>query len=274
MRRLNLAFALLFLGATAAYGQHTPTLKIRTLTLERLTRISVAEQRRMIRDIKAQTFDSGTLDEIGAQISERLRDSLQRMGFFKAIVYDPRVTLVHEDNRGDLVDVLVAADEGQQYRLKDIVFRGSKAFSPEQLRPLIPLRPGDIFDIEDVRIGLKNLRELYGQNGYLNFTPVPDTQFNDKDRTISLTLDLDEGAIFYLGNLNIAGEESKPGAREKLLQAWKKYKGQRYNSGILSQFLGDVHARPGLNPDHVFETSPDNVNHVVNVYMTLAKPLQ
>jgi hypothetical protein len=80
MRRL-IAFAVLFLlGATPAVQSETPA-RIRTLTLEKLARISLADQERICQYIKAQPFTSET---IGSMPSELMRDALQRMGYFKA----------------------------------------------------------------------------------------------------------------------------------------------------------------------------------------------
>lgn len=270
MRLPAVAFASLLLAGTMS-GQRNPPVTVRTLTVERLTRVSTADQQRIARQIKAEKFDSGTLQALGAEIAERMRDALMQLGYFKAIVYDPKVTLVGQDKQHEIVDVLMAVDEGEQYRFKDLAFRNPKAFPAEQLQRQFPLSSGDIFDVEKVRLGLKSLRDLYGQSGYLNFTPVPDTQFNDQERTISLIIDLDEGSVFYVGRLTVAGEESQPGARDKLLQAWKKYEGQRYDPGVMDRFLRDVHARPGVKWEHVLEISQDNANHVVNAYMSLAK---
>jgi outer membrane protein assembly factor BamA len=81
----------------------------------------------------------------------------------------------------------VQVDEGQQYRLEDIRFNNSRAISNvDALRSLFPVKDGDIFSREEVAKGLDNLRFAYRQNGYINFTSIPNTQFNDERQIISL----------------------------------------------------------------------------------------
>ena len=59
-------------------------------------------------------------------------------------------------------------NEGEQYKLN-----------------LFPLKDGYIFSRERIAEGLDNLRKEYGQFGYINFTAVPDTRFEDKNTLIS-----------------------------------------------------------------------------------------
>jgi len=116
------------------------------------------------------------------------------------------------------------------------------------------------------------LRQLYAGKGFMNFSAVPETMVDEDAHTISLSLDLDEGEIFYLGTLTVLGVESEPGARAKLLTMWNSYQGKIYDYRLLPLFLKDVGARPEVKPEQIFKISPDAKAKVVNVSMTLAKP--
>jgi outer membrane protein insertion porin family len=48
------------------------------------------------------------------------------------------------------------------------------------LRHLFPIKDGDIISREKIGKGLENLRKVYGQFGYINFTSVPDTSLTTK----------------------------------------------------------------------------------------------
>jgi outer membrane protein assembly factor BamA len=47
------------------------------------------------------------------------------------------------------------------------------AFPPEQLRKMVPLRDGGIFDVSKLREGFDALKKLYDSSGWMDFTPAP-----------------------------------------------------------------------------------------------------
>lgn len=172
-----------------------------------------------------------------------------------------------------IVPITLVVTPGEKYRLRNIVFSSPAAFSSSQLRAAFPINDGDIFNRKKIGSGIENLRKLYSHKGYVDFSAVPETDIDDLEHTIALKIDLDGGALYHIGDLVVRGEESEPGAREKLLNGWKKYQGQVYDWQILTQFLRDLHARPQVKPEQVFEISEDPKNHVVNVYVTLVRPV-
>ena len=48
------------------------------------------------------------------------------------------------------------------------------------------MKDGDIFSREKVAKGLENLRKAYGEYGYINFTSVPDTKFDEEKKLVFL----------------------------------------------------------------------------------------
>ncbi len=95
------------------------------------------------------------------------------------------------------IAVSLQVHEGQQYRLGGITFKNNRAIRSEQvLRSLFAIKDGDVFNVAQVSEGLEKLNAAYRQFGYINFTSVPDTRFNEEDQTISLDVDLDEGKQF------------------------------------------------------------------------------
>lgn len=121
-------------------------------------------------------------------MAERARDLLQQRGYFKALGQDPRSKIVDSSERPQL-KVLLVIEVGEIYGLSHISFRDAP-FGIDELRAAVPLADGEIFNIEKIRQGLKNLQDVYHAHGYTNFTPVPKTEIDDQRRLISLTFDL------------------------------------------------------------------------------------
>ncbi len=235
--------------------------------------LSPADKKQIIRDIRNHVDPCGNLKEELLEISERVRQVYMKRGYFKTLVDDPELKVIRQNAKQEQIDVTISVEEGQQYRLKDISFTNQKAFTETELRKLMPIDAGDIFDVSKIHQGLENLRKLYGSYGYVNFTPVPDTQIDEDANLISLVIDVDEGELFRWGKLTVNGTESEPGARQKLLKAWQTYEGMPYDGdAALKHLLRGIHAQPEVKPEEVFEASKDEKSHLVNVQLTLLNP--
>src|SRR6202522_3215165 len=142
-----------------------------------------------LENLFAKTYDATKLEED----TERVRAEYQNRGYFKVLVDDPK-TEIHDTGRtglhipwiqpgpGKSVDITMPIQEGERYHLGTITFKNNKAIrNSAALRSLFPMKDGDIFSREKVATGLKNLTKAYGEAGFINFTPIPDTKFNDED---------------------------------------------------------------------------------------------
>ena len=171
----------------------------------------------------SKTYDATKLDED----TERVRAEFQNRGYFKVLVDQPK-TEIHDTGHtgphipllqsglGKSVDITMPIEEGDRYRLGTITFKNNKAIpNSAALRNLFPMKDGDIFDREKVATGLKNLTKAYGESGFINFTPVPDTKFDDEKKTINLEIDVDEGKQFYVRRIEFAGNTT---TRDKVIR--------------------------------------------------------
>ncbi len=196
-----------------------------------------------LENLFARTYDSTKLTED----AERVRYYYQTKGYFKALVGDPK-TQIHDTSGfrwyypfkpspGKAVDITIPVEEGQRYHLKEITFTGNKAVkNPLALRAMFKIKDGDVFDTEAVRKGLESLRKAYAALGYINFTPVPNTDADDEKRTISLRIDVDEGKQFYVRRIEFQGNTTtrdKVIRRELALEEGQIYNGTLWELSLL-----------------------------------------
>jgi outer membrane protein insertion porin family len=176
-----------------------------------------------LEDIFARTYDATKLDED----TERVRNEYQNRGYFKVIVNQPK-TQIHDTGHagghipllqsgpGKAVDITMPIEEGDRYTLGGITFKNNKAVqNTKALRSLFPIRDGDIFSKEKIAKGLENLRKAYGELGYINFTSIPDTHFDDDKKQIFLDIDVDEGKQFYVRRIEFQGNTT---TRDKVIR--------------------------------------------------------
>ncbi len=220
----------------------------------------------------SRTYDATKLQED----AERVRDAYQQKGYFKALVQDPktnirdshgfRVPLIQKGG-GKEVDITLPVEEGDRYTLKAVKFSGNKAVSDvEALRRAIPMKDGDIFNTELMRKGIKNLRDLYGALGFINFTPVPDTEIDDEHKTVTVKFDLDEGKQFFVRRIEFQGNTTtrdKVIRRELTLQEGQVYNSKLWEFSLLR--LNQLGYFEPLKPDQDTVTTPNQQEGTVDL---------
>jgi len=226
--------------------------------------------------IFAKTYDATKLEED----TERVRAEYQNRGYFKALVNDPK-TEIHDTGHkgshipllqagaGKAVDITMPVEEGDQYRLGKITFKNNKAISNvAALRSLIPLKDGDIFSREKISKGLDNMRKAYGEYGYINYTGVPSTTFDDDKKLAFLEIDVDEGKAFSVRRIEFQGNTTtrdKVIRRELALEEGGIYNSRLWELSLLR--LNQLSYFDQLKPDdpNVTDKKLDEKNGLVDL---------
>jgi len=194
----------------------------------------ISDQEQIAESVKLTT-NGTSLEDVTDEGLEGVRAGWQDRGYFKVQVTGETKTLTSSPV-SQRIAMSVHVDEGSRYNLKDIRFKNNKAIkSVAILRGFFPIAEGETLSREKIGEGLENLRKAYGELGYINFTSVPDTKFDDENRLISLEIVFDEGKQFRVGNVNVLGLEES--AREQILKTLPIKRGQIYSSRLWEESL-------------------------------------
>lgn len=127
-------------------------------------------------------------------------------GYVEADVGRPEVFL-SPDKRW--IYVTVHIDEGPQYRVGTIDFRGDLdpelGLSPEELEELIKTKPGEIYNRAQIGEDVQKIVDAWSEHGFAfaNVIPLPR---QDRDRkVIDLVFDISKGEVVYLEDVVITG---------------------------------------------------------------------
>jgi outer membrane translocation and assembly module TamA len=226
----------------------TVQVTIAELTFNGDMQMPIEDRDKLSTSLQQQTF-SGEVDGVKDQILETVRVAWQNHGYFNVHVQgDAKVLTRTPFSHAIAVTVLV--DEGVQYRLEKITFNGNQEVSDlEALRRQFPLQDGDIFTRNAVSQGLENLRFAYLQLGHLNFTSIPNTEFDQDSQTVSLAIDIDEGKKFFISEVNFQGLDES--ASQGLLGELPLNPGNVYNQRLVNLAL-EAHLAPsaaGASPE-------------------------
>ncbi len=179
----------------------------------------------LLENIFAKTYDSSKLEED----KERIRDFYQQRGYFLARALEHkvimrnvgggkfRVPLFYMNKPGIRADLVVPLEEGRQLRINKFNFVGVKLFrTPDTLmRPLFQMGEGDVFSTAKLRKGIKNMQDLYGRFGYIDFVPEPYPEPLPGTDKIDLTINADEGKQFFVRRIDFSGNTT---TRDKVIR--------------------------------------------------------
>jgi outer membrane protein insertion porin family len=211
-----------------------------------------------LENIFAKTYDASKLDDD----MELVREEEQNRGYFKANVGQPQTRIrdtghtgfhipLLQHGPGKSMDITVAIDEGDQYRLGTITFKGNKILNnAKALRGVFPIKDGEIFNRKLFAKGLENLKNAYGTQGFINYTPVPTPTFDEQKKTVSWEIEIDEGKQFSVRRIEFQGNTTtrdKVIRREVVLEEGQLYNEQLWKIGI--QRLNQLGFFDQIKPD-------------------------
>src|SRR5208283_4882379 len=233
-----------------------PVVKVGKITFQGNQHISALDLRRAMKNLKpigipysilfedlfAQTYDSSKLEED----TERVRQAYEDKGYANAAVESP-VTQVRDvgglnwftfrPSEGKRIDIAMTIEEGGRYRLGSIAFTGNKQIRNQKaLRSTFPIKDGDWFSATEFRKGLDNLKKAYGSLGYINFGAVPKLAYDDQKKTVSMSIDIDEGKQFLVSRIEVQGNTTTRDRvirRELMLNEGSIYNSQLWEYSLL-----------------------------------------
>jgi hypothetical protein len=126
--------------------------------------------------------------DMGLEITERVKESFQHIGYFCADV-EP-IAAQRTGKYEYTVNIYVRP--GEQYRLSELNFSGAKILSTDELKTELHMKPNSVFNIESVRRGIGNIEKSYAKKGYPYVTAIPVASVDERNRKVALEIKIQE----------------------------------------------------------------------------------
>ena len=183
-----------------------PRVKIEEINFVGNERISANKLRKHLKTRVGKPFDQLLFEE--EDLSLNLRNYYQDRGFaqVKILGHEKRFT---EDKTGLILDINV--DEGPEfvigaYQLE--VQSGAKAvFSEKKIRSMLDPAEGEVFNRGTFDESIGKLQQAYLDKGYLLSEVVPIPVFDEVNGVVNITLNINEGDIIIINEVQITGLE-------------------------------------------------------------------
>jgi outer membrane protein assembly factor BamA len=114
-------------------------------------------------------------------------------------------------------------------------WEGNSAFKSEKLQSMIHAQVGQTINAEQLRKDLDAIQKFYGTRGYMLATVKPVPDFNDAANTVAYKLEVNEGDVFHLGDLDIQGLDAK--TVDRLREAWTLREADPYDTTYPMRFF-------------------------------------
>jgi outer membrane protein insertion porin family len=179
-------------------------------------------------NVLSKTYDH---DKLVEDMEVGIRGLYQDSGYFRVVVMDPVLqnTDTSEFRYGvpafgktsaKAVNITIPIEEGERYvmgTLKIVSSDADKALSlkVEALKAAFPLKRGDVFSSSKIRKSLEDYNKIYGQYGFIDFTPQPEFDIDDASKSIGVTLKFDEGKQYFVRRIDFRGNTT---TRDKVIR--------------------------------------------------------
>jgi len=180
-------------------------------------------------NVMHKTYDHDKLIE---DIEVGIRGLYQDNGYFKVVVKDPILENVDTQNwrwgiplvtgrvPGKAVNITIPIEEGEKYTMGTLKIASAdpdKALSlkVEALKAVFPLKEGEIFSAAKIRKALDEYTKIYGEYGFIDFVPTPETDIDEAAKKINITMKFDEGKQYYVHRIDFSGNTT---TRDKVIR--------------------------------------------------------
>jgi len=136
------------------------------------------------------------------------------------------------------VDAIVPVTPGKVYATSSVDWKGNSTISTTEVALLIHLPPGQPADAVRLLRDLENVGKFYRSRGYMTVQIKSDAQFDDEQSTVHYDMNIVEGGLYKMGELEILGLDTQ--AKARMVEAWALREGQPYNADYPKKFLADT----------------------------------
>jgi outer membrane protein insertion porin family len=234
-------------------------------------------------DVMSKTYDHDKLIE---DIEVGIRGLYQDNGYFKVLVKEPILENVDTEgwkygiplagrSSGKAVNITIPIEEGDRYTMGTLKIASAdpdKALSlkVDLLKNVFPLKQGDIFSASKIRKAMEEYTKIYGQYGFIDFVPEPETDIDDQTKRIDVTMKFDEGKQYYVRRIDFSGNTTtrdKVIRRELLIDEGQLFNKRAWEISILR--LNQLDYFEKLDADKAAEIKRNTKEGTVDILLKL-----
>jgi outer membrane protein assembly factor BamA len=136
------------------------------------------------------------------------------------------------------VDAIIPVTPGRVYSTSKVDWKGNSVIVTNELSSLVHLPVGQPADAVRLIHDLDKVQKLYRSRGYITVQIKPEATTDDEKSAVGYILNVREGDLYKMGDLEITGLDTQSAARMRA--AWTLAAGQPYNADYPKKFVADT----------------------------------
>ena len=169
-------------------------------------------------------------------------------------------------------NMVVNIDKGQRIKIKQISFNGNDIHSDNKLKrklkntkqkKSIRFWKKSKYIINEFKEDKENLMDFYKEKGYRDARIISDSLIRNKDNSVSININVEEGKKYYFGDIKFIGNTVY--FDNQLEQILGIQKGDAYNGVLLKKRIADTSKPDGQDITNLYQNSGylfSNINAV------------
>jgi outer membrane protein insertion porin family len=169
-------------------------------------------------------------------------------------------------------NMVVNIDKGQRIKIKQISFNGNDIHSDNKLKrklkntkqkKSIRFWKKSKYIISEFKEDKENLMDFYKEKGYRDARIISDSLIRNKDNSVSININIEEGKKYYFGDIKFIGNTVY--FDNQLEQILGIQKGDTYNGVLLKKRIADTSKPDGQDITNLYQNSGylfSNINAV------------
>lgn len=134
---------------------------------------------------------------------DKLKEYYQKEGWLDA---DVKGEVKYSADKTEIT-IIFHIDEGERYYVDVITINGNTIFSRNELKVRLKLKEGEPFLKEKFEEDTKQIRHLYGEQGFLKASIEPRRFFTPDRAKVDITYEIEENDRFYINRVKISGND-------------------------------------------------------------------
>ena len=207
-------------------------------------------ERPLLREVRVEGQKALSKDEIENKLKVHPRTILNPVKIRRGIeevkkeyekkgLLDAEITYRTEQNESGDVILTFTVTENERIKVKDLIFEGNKALTSAQLSSVIQTRKKNflsrfmntgVLNNDALKTDVERITAFYYDNGYINVR-VGEPKIERKEDGLYVTIRIDEGEQFSIGEVGFAGEV--PGGEEEAKLRVALVKGSTFKASML-----------------------------------------
>ncbi|MBI4597324.1 MAG: outer membrane protein assembly factor BamA [Candidatus Omnitrophica bacterium] len=179
-----------------------PQLRIRDVFIEGNQAFADRKIRGLLKTKPKRWFRSGAYAEpVLAEDLERIKAFYRKHGY--ADIEAAHEVARDPSGRGLIVRFMLT--EGLQHRVGSAVVDGAVLFPEREIRQVIRLKPGAVFNDEALQEDLRAIKQYYGDRGYIHAMVTPDPQLDEATKRVNVTYRIAEQELVSINRIEVQG---------------------------------------------------------------------